>query len=163
MKLKKDAIKELYNIIEIVSKISSFAYKSGIIYTSDAWKATDGEYEDIPNYNEHIMSWTIEDLENLNIDNINKFFIGGSVCSADFEYKGKYIPKPKTIEKAEADLVKKLLLKYCPKESKYFKLEFYDEGRIENCGWEHPIGIRAEIKEKAIQKEKTYLIIIKEL
>lgn len=159
MKLKREAINEIIDILKEVQEMQSLMTEFGINYNSDTWRATNISID--YNDNEDILNWKKKDFEILNSKNIiNKgdvFYIGGCVYTgSEHEYKNKWIIAPKELAKVQGDIVTKYLKSIINSyNSKYFTLEFENpNGLIDNCGWEEYIGINAIVKESAITEEK---------
>lgn len=153
--LNKEAVNEIYKLQQNINKVAELMEHWGICYHSDPWKATDAETSDknIPHYNENIMIWKKKDFENIKIDNVNYFYLGGSNSSTEEKYNGKYVGKPQDIAEAEGDSIFNLICQYIPSSSKYFEYKPYKDKLEKSCGWEQPIGIKAIIKEDAIEEK----------
>lgn len=168
MKLKKEAINEIVDILKEVQEIQSLMTEFGINYNSDTWRATN-----IVTYhlgNEDILNWEKKDFEKVNSENnINEgniFYIGGCVYTgSEHEYKNKWIVAPKQLARVQGDIVTKYLKSIVNSyKSKYFTLELENpNGLIDSCGWEQYIGINAIIKKNAFQKDEATKNLIKQI
>ena len=154
MKLKKEAIKELMQLLKEVNNVITLLEEFGINITSDPWLAT--SFCD----KENILFWKEEDFYQLN--NINsgyKFYIGGNITTgAEHEYKNKWIKAPKELAKIQAKTFKEYLISITSINLRYFELEIEDRGLVDNCGWEHYLGINAIVKLSALEKNTIPLI-----
>lgn len=153
--LKNEAVNEIVTLQKKVLKMATFVEHFGIYFHSDAWYATDciedsSNYDTLPHYNEDILNWTTKDFKTMDISTIDTFYIGGSLSSTMYEYKAEFTKEPKQIAQAKGEWVKQLLQDIVDNtKTKYFNIKVYDDGLQDNCGWEHPIGIKATIKENA--------------
>lgn len=148
--LNDKAINEIYNIKTKIVEKTNFLKHFGIIFNSDTWGATENHDNDL----ENLLSWNKEKFKEIPID-FNHFFISGSVMSAEYKYKNKFEKEPKELAEIKGKIFKKFLEKLVENnKTKYFTLKVYDDGLIEDSGWEHPMGIKATIKPNAFKKEK---------
>ena len=93
LKLKQEAIEDIYNVVKNVSEIENYMKAIGFCYTSDCWRATNvslvEDEKEMNCSNENIFDWTKKEFEDINIEKVNKFFIGGSVSTGEFKYKNE--------------------------------------------------------------------------
>ena len=151
MYLNEDAVEEITNLLHEVQEVVEFVGNIGITYQSDSWNATvpsDYGYE-------NILAWTKEHFQHIDITNIDHFVFGGSVCIAEYDYKGKYISGPKELHQAKVDTVKKYMQEVVDNfEAKYFKISNVGaEDIYDNCGWECSVDFAVTpIKPKCLEK-----------
>lgn len=156
MKLKQEAINEIVHILAEVKNVASLVNKFGIFYNSDSWSATlpsDDNYEDI-------LLWKENDFQQIDVQNIDSFAIGGCVVTGQYEYKDKYINEPKDLAKMKGIIVERYIKDIIAENNpKFFNIEYHDYGLVDNCGWEQYIGIKATIKINAIIHSRTQELI----
>lgn len=159
IKLNKEAVNEIFKVKEDVKEISEYMDAIGFTYHSDSWYATNIWYDsEKVDAKEDILCWSKKDFENISMDKITAFFIGGSISTVECLFNDNYIEPPLEIEEAKGEVVKTLLNRSLPKNAKYFNFEIYDEGIEVNCGWEHSIGIKAIPKNNAFKNIKDKLV-----
>lgn len=132
--LNKEAVDEITELLNEVKKVVEFVGNLGITYHSDAWNAVNPLGYDY----ENILSWDRRHFEHIDMTGIEKFNFGGSVCIAEYEWKGKYICGPKTLHQAKVDTVKQYMQEVVDNfHGTYFKVSnVTDEPIYDNCGWE---------------------------
>ena len=145
--LKNDAIEEIVSILLMVKQIQKVLGQFGVNYHSDSWSATDfcDDYE-------NILTWVWKDFEKINCDVGDSFYIGGSVCSAEFMYDNVLRCEPRDLAEMKGEVLIRYLVDLLDKlNPQFFDLKIYDDGLEENCGWEHSIGIKATVKSNALK------------
>ena len=158
MYLNEDAVEEITNLLHEVQEVVEFVGNIGITYQSDSWNATvpsDYDYE-------NILAWTKEHVQHIDITNIDHFVFGGSVCIAEYDYKGKYISGPKELHQAKVDTVKKYMQEVVDNfEAKYFEISNVGaEDIYDNCGWECSVDFAVTpIKPKCCIQDNTDKLI----
>ena len=158
MYLNEDAVEEITNLLHEVQEVVEFVGNIGITYQSDSWNATvpsDYDYE-------NILAWTKEHFQHIDITNIDHFVFGGSVCIAEYDYKGKYISGPKELHQAKVNTVKKYMQEVVDNfEAKYFEISNVGaEDIYDNCGWECSVDFAVTpIKHKCCIQDNTDKLI----
>lgn len=158
MYLNESAIEEITNLLHEVQEVVEFVKNIGITYSSDPWTATSPNNHDYLN----IFTWERQHFENIDISDIDYFNFGGSVCIAQYDYKGKYISEPKELHQAKVDTVKKYMQEVVDNfEAKYFEISNVgDEDIYDNCGWECFVSFAVTpIKHKCCIQDNTDRLI----
>lgn len=162
MKMNKEAINEITNLLDEVKDVVRILKDFGIHITSDSWSCTSFSN------GEDILSWKKENFENIKSINIgDKFYIGGDIITGTkTKWNGMWIIAPKKLAEVQGEIFEKYLKKIInEKQLKHFDLELRDEfGIYDNDGWEHLLTIDAKIKKSGlekIKKEKDYIDIEK--
>lgn len=152
-KLNTEAIDELMKLINEIREVKSLMSEFGINYFSDRniWKATDFNDET------GILEWDRKVLEEMNgIKKGNWFLVSGCVTTGhEHTYKNdkKYFSAPKKLAEVQGDIVEEYLYSIIQSISlKHFNIEFENPyGLYNNCGWEQVMGIKATVKESALE------------
>ena len=162
MKMNKEAINEITNLLEEVKDVVRLMEEFGINIISDPWIAT--SFSD----KEDILTWKKNDFEKItNIEENDEFYIGGNIITgSQHRYKNKSIIAPKELAEIQGKIFEKYLKNIINEISlKHFDIEFENEyGLTDNCGWENYMIIKATIKKSGleeIKKEKNYIDIKK--
>lgn len=160
IQLKEEAVNEIMSILKDVQAIQKLGLKFGICYHSDSWYATDNHDDELMN----ILYWTRENFLYTNMEGVNAFYIGGSICSAEYEYKNVFTSETKELAKAKGNMIIKCLEECLSSyNSQYFDLNIYDDGLEKNSGWEHSCGIMAIIKPNAIKITNKYIAFLEQM
>ena len=158
MYLNEDAVEEITNLLHEVQEVVEFVKNIGITYSSDPWTATSPNNHDYLN----ILTWERQHFKNIDISDIDYFDFGGSVCIAQYDYKGKYTSGPKELHQAKVDTVKKYMQEVVDNfEAKYFEISNVgDEDIYDNCGWECFVSFAVTpIKHKCCIQDNTDKLI----
>ena len=150
MYLNEKAVEEIWNLLCEVKAIVSLVSNMGINYHSDPWCAVYPINHDYAN----ILTWDKEHFKYIDITNIDKFIVGGSMSHTEYDYKGNFVSDPEELAKAKANTIQHYLNKIVTNfKSEYFKIIVYYEEPYRDCGWECPMGIEAIlIKEKCCEQ-----------
>ena len=161
MNMNKEAIDEIWNLTKQVQDVVNLVSKMGIYYHSDSWTAVHPVNHDC----EDILSWKHKDFEDINVNNVDSFVIGGSMSHSEYEYKGEWESDPRELAEAKANTIKYYLNDIVKNfQAEYFKIKIYAERPYRDAGWECPIGIEATlIKPKCLEYTSKLKTIIKEI
>ena len=150
MYLNEKAVEEIWNLLCEVKEVVSLVSNMGINYHSDPWCAVYPINHDYAN----ILTWNKEHFQYIDITNIDKFIVGGSMSHTEYDYKGDFVSDSEELAKAKANTIEYYLNKIVTNfKSEYFKIIVYGEEPYRDCGWECPMGIEAIlIKEKCCEQ-----------
>lgn len=162
MKMNKEAINEITNLLEEVKDVIRVLKDFGIHITSDTWSCTSFSGK------EDILSWKREDFENITEINVgDRISIGGDIITGTYsKYNGMWVCAPYKLAVVQGEIFEKYLKNIIKSSQlKHFDLKLVDEyGIYNNDGWEHLLVIDTKIKESGlekIKKEKNYIDIEK--
>jgi len=157
MKMNKEAINEITNLLEEVKDVVRILKDFGIHITSDSWSCTSFSGE------EDILSWKKEDFENITNINIgDRISIGGDIITGTYsKHNGMWVCAPKKLAIVQGEIFEKYLNDIIKSNQlKHFDLKLVDEyGIYDNDGWEHLLVIEARIKESGLIQEKDFVDI----